>query len=250
MRYLFRLISWSVRLLRSLSKGVLLLLMAASLALSVATVTISSVFTMVSSVAEAVLGPRTVRARQESRFKSLRTENAALKNQNLELSRNNDRLKRELANSSVNYRGTTARAREAVKDTSHRVARRVTLASTRNVASVFAESLPFVGVGVIVAATALELRDSCELMKDLHELDVAFNPESAVDGTEVCGMRVPDRAEVWQSIRESPAAVWGQAKEYMPDLPDFSESYASGLVWVTGLACRVMPCDGDATTPE
>jgi regulator of replication initiation timing len=268
----------SVLSIRSVSNFLFVLLLMLSLAVNVASLTLSSVFSGLSAVVEMIVGPRTVRAQQASRLDALTkgndtltkqaesltgenrrltrqladnvAENNALKKQAVSLTDENRRLTRELADSRITYRGEKRLAREAVKDTSGRLARRITHASSRNVASVFAESLPFVGVGVIVGATAWELKDACELMKDLHELDVAFNPESAVDGTEVCGTRVPDRAEVWQAIRESPVATWNRAKDYMPDLPDFSESYASGLDWVMGAACQVLLCEERKAMPE
>ena len=224
--------------------------MIGSLALSLATVTVSGVFSLVSSAVEAVTGTRTVRAKHKARLDDLSVKNVELKTRNDKLATENRRVKRELADTRVTYRGQTRHAREAVKDTSGRLARRVTFASSRNVASVFAEALPFVGVGVILAATAWEINDSCEMMKDLRELDLAFNPDSATKGTEVCGMEVPERAEVWKSIRESPAAAWNGAQEYMPGLPDFSKSYASGLARVTGWACMVLPCETGEVPPE
>lgn len=264
-----------VTFLLSLSKGVLALIMVASLALTVASVTVTGVFSALSSVTEAIVAPRTVRAEHRTRLNELKTRNSALitrsdklrhKNQRLTreldetqaiyskrleaLRTKNQRLSRDLADTKVLYRGDKQFAREAVKDTSQRLANRVTVASSRNIATVFAEALPVVGIGVIVGATAWEINDSCEMMKDLHALDVAFNPESAIDGTEVCGMRVPDRAEVWQKIRESPAAAWNRAKEYMPDLPDFSETYASAVAQATSLVCWVIPCDTEKVIPE
>ena len=217
--------------------------MAGWFALSVGMASLSSVFNMVSSVAEAVAGPRTVRAKHQARLNDLSLENANLRKQSAKLVDENRRLTRELADTKVTYRGQTRHARDAVKDTSGRLARRVTLASSRNVASVFAEALPFVGVGVIVGATAWELKDSCEMMKDLYELDVAFNPESAIDGTEVCGMEVPTQAEIWKKLRESPADAWGAAKAKLPDLPDFSGAYISGIERVMGVACGLLPCE-------
>jgi len=249
-RRIFKGLILPITLLLSLSKGALTLLMVGSLALSLATVTVSGVFSTLSSAVEAVTGPRTVRARHQARLHGLSIKNAELKTRNDKLAAENGRVKRALADTRVTYRGRVLQAREAVKDTSGRLARRVTIASSRNAASVFAEALPFVGVGVIVAATAWELNDSCEMMKDLHELDVAFNPESAIDGTEVCGTRVPDRAEVWQAIRESPLAAWNEAQEYMPDLPDLSEEYASGSAWVTEWACMILACEMGEVSPE
>lgn len=249
-RRLFGILTFPIVVLLSLSKGALLLLMAGAIALSVATTTISTVFNTMSSVIEAVVGPKTVRAKQSSQLGAMATENDALKKRAGSLADENRRLTREIAENRVIYRGEKTLAKEAVKDTSARVARRVTFASSRNVASVFAESLPFVGIGVIVGATVWELTDSCEMMNDLHELDVAFNPENAIDGGEVCGMRVPDSAEVWKAIRESPSDVWAKAREYTPELPNFSETYAHGLQTATNLVCRLLPCDAQKAIPE
>lgn len=275
MRRLIKYIFLPITLLLSLSKGVLTLLMVGSLALTLATVTSSAVFSVLSSTAEAIIGPRTVRNEHRDRVIKLETENSTLsarsdqlrhKNQTLsaELDETNARyskridalreknrlLTKQSADTKVIYRGKEQFAKDAVKDTSQKLANRVTIASSRNIATVFAEALPVVGIGVIVGATAWEINDSCEMMKDLHELDVAFNPDSAIDGTEVCGMSVPDRADVWQKIRESPAAAWNRAKDDMPELPDFSETYASGVARATSLACWLFPCDTDEVIPE
>ena len=69
--------------------------------------------------------------------------------------------------------------------------------------SMVAEAVPYIGIGVIVAVTTLEVRDACDTMKDLHELNVAFNPETATpDGArEVCGTRVPTKEEVWAAAK-------------------------------------------------
>ncbi|MEI4232455.1 hypothetical protein [Roseovarius sp. D22-M7] len=253
-----------ITLLLSVSKGVLTLIAVASLALSLASVTFSGVFSALSSVVEAVAGPRTVRAGHRGKLDDLNARNVTLADQNNRLNREvgvvrnrvralndeNRSLRRELANPRVTYRGKDQLARNAVGDTSQRLAKRVTIASSRNVATVFAEALPVVGIGVIVGATAWELRDSCEMMKDLRELDLAFNPERAIDGSEVCGMEVPDRAEVWQRVRESPAEAWNSAREYVPELPGFSETYASAVAEATSFMCWVFPCDTEEVIPE
>lgn len=264
-----------ITLLLSVSKSVLTLIAVASLALSLATVTVTGVFSALSGAVEAVVGPKTVRADQRRKLSDLNSWNATLtdrsvalaeENNRLErqigevratherrvraLSRDNQKLRSKLADTRVSYRGKDRRARDAVKDTSQRLAKRVTFASSRNVATVFAEALPVVGIGVIAGATAWEIRDSCEMMKDLRELDVAFNPESAIEGTEVCGMDVPDRAEVWQRARESPAEAWNRAREYVPELPDFSETYASAVAEASSFMCWLLPCDTEEVIPE
>jgi hypothetical protein len=89
---------------------------------------------------------------------------------------------------------------------------------------VVAEAIPLAGVAVIVGVTAWDLNDSCETMKDLHELDVAFNPNAAFDtsATEVCGLEVPTKEEVWQMAKSSPGKAWASAKLYAPDLPEWN----------------------------
>ncbi|MGX0876989.1 hypothetical protein ACSSV4_001673 [Roseovarius sp. MBR-154] len=275
MKKFIRVLFLPMRFLMSLSQGVLILLMVASLALNIAVVTFTGVFSTLSSAVESIAGLRTVRAEHRARLGDLNSRNINLlsgieeltdENKRLAseldetqasyrksvdaLRDENQRLTKKLAENKVTYRGKKKFAKEAVKDTSGRLAKRVTTAASRNVATVFAEALPVVGIGVIVGATAWEINDSCEMMKDLHELDVAFNPESAIDGTEVCGMRVPDRGEVWRKMRDSPVAAWNGEKEYLPDLPDFSETYASAVAQATSLMCWAFPCDPDVVIPE
>lgn len=275
MKRLIRLMLLPVTLLLTLSKGMLTLLMVGSLLLSLASVTVSGVFGALSSVVEAVAGPRTVRAEHRAKLNGLEKENAGLARRSAALADDNKRLARDLdetrkaygkrvsalrdenrrlshqlADRHVTYRGARRLPGEAVRDTTGRLVNRATVASGRNVASVFAEALPVVGIGVIVAATALEINDSCEMMKDLHELDLAFNPDNAIDGTELCGLRVPERAEVWQKVRESPASAWNGARSYMPELPDFSETYASVAAEATSFMCWVFPCDTEEVIPE
>ena len=64
-------------------------------------------------------------------------------------------------------------------------------------------------------------------MKDLHALDVAFNPSAAndADATVVCGQRVPTKEEVIAELKQSPAKAWEAAKSFdLPDLPSWDES--------------------------
>lgn len=205
------LITAPFRVLLYLSKGVLATLFVAMLVVNLGMVMVPSVFAAVSGAIESVVGPRTVRAAQAAEVDDLTNRNAELVARTETLTTENARLATELENTRVTYRGETRLAKEAVADTSDRMSRRVTAAAARNTASMAGEALPFVGVAVIVAATTWELHDACELMSDLHELDVAFNPDAAIDGAEVCGTKVPTAAEVWASVRESPGAVWTAA---------------------------------------
>ena len=198
-----------------------------SVALTAAMTVSGSVFNAVSGIVEAVYDGATVRRRQNGELLDMRrkldTEVASSK-----------RLRRELAERPVTYRGSKRLAREAVADTSERVARRVAAGAVRTVASAGGEALPLVGVGVVAAATAYDLYDACEMMKELHALDVAFNPDSAISDREVCGMRAPTKEEIWTSVKASPEAAWSTATSYYQGLSadDVSAMFGSAYGWI------------------
>lgn len=129
-------------------------------------------------------------------------------------------LSTTLKNPSVKYRNEMKPLSHAVEDTVGRITRRTTFGAKRNVASMFGESIPFVGVGVAVAVTGYELKDSCANLQDLRELEVSINPSLAyaVDVKEVCGMQVPTKDEIWTKASTSPLAAWEAAKGYTPSL--------------------------------
>jgi hypothetical protein len=129
-------------------------------------------------------------------------------------------LKTQISDFEIKQRKTSA----AVRNTTRRVSHRVTKATARSTSSIAAESIPYVGIGVIVAVTALELHDACETMKDLQALDVAFNPEAANDANEVCGQAVPTKGEIVDAVMESPTKAWDAATEAVSDLPSWSEA--------------------------
>lgn len=126
----------------------------------------------------------------------------------------------------VTYRGNRRLIQHAVSDTSSRISSRTATGASRNIAATFGEAVPVAGTAIIVAATALELNDACVIMQDLHELDVAFNPEKAVgpEVKEVCGMRVPSADELWATVKASPGDVWDGAKAAIPDVPELDTS--------------------------
>lgn len=216
-----------MRLFRITKTLVFALLLVVSLSLNIATVAIGSVAMMVSGVFEAVTGAASVvgglrrdDAQKSARIASLSREIDA---KDLKLARMSDEVATLRKPRTVSYRGQQRLLGEAVSDTSTRVSRRMATAAARNAGSVAAEAIPIAGIAVIVAVTAWDIHDSCETMKDLHALDLAFNPQADRDPeiTEVCGMTVPTRDEVWAAVRSSPGAAWDMAQQYVPDLPVF-----------------------------
>lgn len=223
-----------LRTLGGLWSALMILVTLASLALSVAMVLFPAVLGAVASGVEALTGRRTVvaeaRARETRLIADLDAERAARRSETAA-------LRRELAQQSVPYRGSRIAMREAVHDTAERVSRRTSVAVARTLGSTVGEALPVMGVGVVVAATAWELRDSCALMKDMRALDAAFNPGDPIRDDEICGIQPPTRAEVWQAVKSSPAAAWDKARGLYGDLPDISvsASYDWTLAWLSGI---------------
>jgi hypothetical protein len=68
-----------------------------------------------------------------------------------------------------------------------------------DISSMAGQAVPYLGAAVVVSSVGYDAYQSCELIKELHELDVAFNPDNAIDVNEVCGMRVPTLKEIGES---------------------------------------------------
>jgi hypothetical protein len=115
--------------------------------------------------------------------------------------------------------------KNAVTKASKRISRRVVVGATRNIATMFGEAVPFIGIAVIVGTTTWELQEACETLKDVNELESAFGSteNAGEDIRTVCGQTVPSKEEVWESVKTSPEKAWGSAKEQIPSLPKYSD---------------------------
>lgn len=215
--------------------GVMAALLAVWLVSSVLTAALPGAFLLASSLAGMMVDTaQTVKGRHTTQVKEL---DGKLKTKTVEaddLRKSNVRLKGELDDAKfVPYRGAKRPIKEAVSDTSQRIAKRTAKAASRNIATMPGESIPVYGIAVVVAATTWEIYDACAMMAEMHELDVAFNPENAISDREVCGMRVPTAAELWQQVKAAPGQVWDDMKGYefqLPDLP-FDDWMAASLNW-------------------
>ncbi len=263
LRALRRSVAVVLGLLGGIWSVLMMLLMAGSLALSVAMTMVPAVFSAVAGVVESVTGVRSLATRQAddmARLERRATSEAAarrtadtratrLSGELAESRAAQARLARELRDSPITYRGQRVAAHEAVKDTAERVKRRTVFASSRNIGSMAGEALPVVGVGVIVAATAWELSDACALMGEMRALDAAFNPDDPVTDDEICGMKPPTRAELWASIKASPGAAWEKAQGMYDGLPEVSLSGSYDWI-IASLAGLWNTMFGDDPDPE
>ncbi len=154
-------------------------------------------------------------AKAEARRRQI--DRDAGRSRNSQLGQENDRLRRERE---VHDRGKTMKASEAAE----RITSRAVRSTARATASIHGEALPFLGTAVVVASLGLDHYDACETTKDMHEPDMAFNPDNANDERKVCGMRAPTAANVWQVMLASPGAAWEEAVAYRGQLEDHDVS--------------------------
>ena len=133
----------------------------------------------------------------------------------------------------VTYRGKPYLIKDAVSDTADRVSTRTAIAASRSASSVVAESIPYLGIAAILGVAAWDIKDSCQTMKDLHELDLAFNPDKEIDAeaAEICGLKLPKREDIWASVKLNAAESWRQAGDYVSDLPEFEWPSLSTLAF-------------------
>ncbi len=97
---------------------------------------------------------------------------------------------RALESKHVELKKVSAARSQVVKNISTRVARRSIANAGKNVASYAAEIVPVVGVAAITALTISDLYDDCQTLKDINELNVAFEHETTDDNT-ACGIKFP-----------------------------------------------------------
>lgn len=145
----------------------------------------------------------------------------------------------------VDFRGERISLREANSRVMRGIQTRTRRTALTNAGSVPGESIPFYGIAFVVAATGYELTSACATMRDLHDLEVAMNPDALPpeDRDIVCGLQVPTREEAWQSVREAPGVAWAgavSAYDQVPEVianletPDFNTIWSNAGDWFSG----------------
>lgn len=122
----------------------------------------------------------------------------------------------------VTFKGKAVPVTKAVSQTVMQIGRRSSRSAARSVASMPGEAIPWIGTAVIVGVTSLEIRDLCLTMKDMTELQRAFDPsfKTNEDDLEVCAIKVPPKEEIIAAVKASPGKAWEAAKESTPSLED------------------------------
>ena len=90
--------------------------------------------------------------------------------------------------------------------------------AVKSIAAIPAESIPFIGVAVLIADTGYELYAACETLTDL---DQPYSNLGMADQTpddvmhSACDPELPDAGEVWAGVVEKSGEWLGQARGAM-----------------------------------
>ncbi len=97
-----------------------------------------------------------------------------------------------------------------------RLTARTKRVAAKSIAAIPAESIPFIGVAVLIADTGYELYAACETMRDLDQLyDSMGVTGNTVDGTmrDVCQPDLPDADRVWRDVSRNFDQWWSTLLE-------------------------------------
>ena len=131
------------------------------------------------------------------------------------LQKKNTKLIAKQANSAANKR--------IVGELSEKIAKRTNRSAARNIISMPAESLPWIGLTTVVGVTALEIYDACATMEDMQEINRILGTSATIDADTTCGMKVPTREDVIASIEKSPQAAYEAVTSIDVTIPSWSE---------------------------
>ena len=99
-----------------------------------------------------------------------------------------------------------------------RLASRTKRVAAKSIAAIPAESIPFLGVAVLIADTGYELYAACETLRDLDVLyaDLGMPDETPDDAIHsACNPSLPSAGNVWAGVVAKSGEWLGQAREAM-----------------------------------
>jgi hypothetical protein len=109
------------------------------------------------------------------------------------------------------HKATATRRKAATRKFGTRLARRTKRVAAKSIAAIPAESIPLIGVAVLIADTGYELYAACESIRDLDvlyaELGMANEAPDDVMHS-VCDPTLPDAGEVWDGVLEKSGEWW------------------------------------------
>ena len=129
---------------------------------------------------------------------------------------------------------------KALKEVAGTVRNRLAKGVARNAASVPAESIPYVGIGVVLSMTALDIHDACSTMKDINGLLRMLG--QGEENSDVCGTKLPTPDEVVASLKTNWKSSMEQARQQARAVQtgvQFPEIRLPTLGEVKGVTCSL-----------
>lgn len=149
-----------------------------------------------------------------------------------------ERTHKDVSEKHIKLQNSSAKQAAVVSNVSKRIAARSMVGATRNISSLPGEALPFIGTALVVGVTAWDIFDFCQTIKDLNEINIAFD-RPVEDEKAICGMKVPSKDQVisdakrnWQSAYKVAAESINHAGNMMvaPTPPNLSWPEIKGSV--------------------
>ena len=116
------------------------------------------------------------------------------------------------------HKASDLKRKAATRKFGTRLLSRTKRVAAKSIAAIPAESIPFIGVAVIIADTGYELYAACETITDLDQLyeDLGMPGEAPDDAMHsVCDPELPDAGEVWSGVVEKSGEWLDQARGAM-----------------------------------
>jgi hypothetical protein len=108
-------------------------------------------------------------------------------------------------------RSTALKRKAATRKFGTRLASRTRRVAAKSIAAIPAESIPFIGVAVLIADTGYALYEACESIRDLDELyaDMGIEDEAPDDVMySVCDPLLPEPGQVWDGVVDQVDQWW------------------------------------------
>lgn len=120
-------------------------------------------------------------------------------------------------NKVIKQRNATAlKHKVATRKFGTRLASRTKRLAAKSIAAIPAESIPFIGVGILIADTGYELYAACESLTDLDQLYADLEIETATSDDamhSVCNPSLPDAEKIWNGVIKSSDEWWNEVRD-------------------------------------
>jgi uncharacterized membrane protein YbhN (UPF0104 family) len=192
------------KFLNWLKRLLIALLFLALLVTNFLTLTHNAFNATLSGILATALGVQTVsnvlRSKMATHRKAIKTQKMAINKQRTEIERQRKSIDGHQA-AAHRQKVAANRRKAAAKRFGTRLVNRTKRLAAASLAAIPAESIPFIGVSVLIAGTAYEIYAACESLRDLEqlyaEMDLADGvPEDVMHN--ICFPSLPSVSEFWR----------------------------------------------------